>query len=120
MFLLGWSISRGANLQKYTFKRWPDRKILYSGLWGAARHVNYMGEGFHSLAIARIFGHFANPKRQHFPRRLLRGSLRSPHKAARGLAFTSNSTVSVKVLDFVLSGGRKQSILRTFRWEVRL
>ena len=28
LFLFGWSISRGANLQKYTFKRWPDRKFL--------------------------------------------------------------------------------------------
>ena len=28
LFLLGWSITRGANLQKYTFKRWPDRKFL--------------------------------------------------------------------------------------------
>ena len=28
LFLLGWSIGRGANLQKYTFKRWPDRKFL--------------------------------------------------------------------------------------------
>ncbi len=77
LFLLGWSISRGANLQKYTFKRWPDRKflgliepkyievgdrkILYSGLWGVARHFNYMGEGFLSLSIALAFGHFANP-----------------------------------------------------------
>ncbi len=77
LFLLGWSISRGANLQKYTFKRWPDRKflgliepkyievgerkILYSGLWGVARHFNYMGEGFLSLSIALVFGHFANP-----------------------------------------------------------
>ena len=76
LFLLGWSISRGANLQKYTFKRWPerkflgliepkyieagDRKILYSGLWGVARHFNYMGEGFLSLSIALIFGHFTN------------------------------------------------------------
>ena len=25
LFLIGWSISRGANMQKYTFKRWPDR-----------------------------------------------------------------------------------------------
>ena len=77
LFLLGWSISRGANLQKYTFKRWPDRKflgliepkyievgerkILYSGLWGVARHFNYMGEGFLSLSIALVFGHFGNP-----------------------------------------------------------
>ena len=28
LFLFGWGISRGANLQKYTFKRWPDRKFL--------------------------------------------------------------------------------------------
>ncbi len=77
LFLLGWIISRGANLQKYTFKRWPDRKflgliepkyievgerkILYSGLWGVARHFNYMGEGFISLSIALVFGHFGNP-----------------------------------------------------------
>ena len=77
LFLLGWSISRGANLQKYTFKRWPDgrflgviepkyieagdRKILYSGLWGVARHFNYMGEGFLSLSIALVFGYFTNP-----------------------------------------------------------
>ncbi len=77
LFLLGWTITRGANLQKYVFKRWPDRKflgiiepkyiqagdrkILYSGFWGVARHFNYMGEGFLSLSIALIFGHFGNP-----------------------------------------------------------
>ena len=77
LFLVGWCISRGANLQKYTFKRWPDRKflgfiepkyieagdrkILYSGFWGAARHFNYMGEGFLSLSIALVFGHLTNP-----------------------------------------------------------
>ena len=77
LFLVGWGISRGANLQKYTFKRWPDRKflgfiapryivagdrkILSSGLWGAARHFNYMGEGCIALAVALAFGHFTNP-----------------------------------------------------------
>ena len=77
LFLLGWGISRGANMQKYTFKRWPDRKflgfiepkyiqsgdrkILHSGFWGVARHFNYMGEGFLSLSVALSFGHFANP-----------------------------------------------------------
>ncbi|MYB41747.1 MAG: DUF1295 domain-containing protein [Chloroflexi bacterium] len=77
LFLLGWGISRGANMQKYTFKRWPerkflgliepeyieagDRKILVNGFWGVARHFNYMGEGFLSLSIALVFGHFANP-----------------------------------------------------------
>ena len=77
LFLVGWGISRGANMQKYTFKRWPDRKflgliepkyieagdrkILCSGLWGLARHFNYMGEGFLSFSIGLVFGHFANP-----------------------------------------------------------
>ncbi len=77
LFLFCRSISRGVNLQKYTFKRWPDRKflgliepeyieagdrkILCSGLWGAARHFNYMGEGFLALSIALVFGHFTNP-----------------------------------------------------------
>ncbi len=77
LFLLGWTISRGANMQKYTFKRWPDRKflgiiepkyiqagdrkILHSGLWGIARHFNYLGEGFLSLSIALSFGHFGVP-----------------------------------------------------------
>ena len=76
LFLFGWSISRGANLQKYTFKRWPDRKflgliepkyiqagkrrILCSGLWGVSRHLNYMGEIFLALSIALIFGYFTN------------------------------------------------------------
>ena len=74
LFLIGWSIGRGANLQKYTFKRWPDRKflgiiepkyieagdrkILCSGLWGAARHFNYFGEGLLCLSVALAFGHF--------------------------------------------------------------
>ena len=60
LFLTGWMISRGASLQKYWFKRWPERKFLWfepevieagnrkilcSGFWGAARHFNYFGEG---------------------------------------------------------------------------
>ena len=77
LFLVGWGISRFSSLQKYTFKRWPDRKflgliepryieagdrkILCSGMWGLARHFNYLGEGFLALSIALVFGHFANP-----------------------------------------------------------
>ena len=77
LFLFGWSISRGASLQKYTFKRWPDRKllgvieptyieagdrkILTGGYWGAARHFNYLGEGFLCIGIVLSFGHFGNP-----------------------------------------------------------
>lgn len=76
LFLIGWGISRGANLQKYVFKRFPERKflgliepvyieagerkILTSGLWGVARHFNYLGEGFFALAVALSFGHFGN------------------------------------------------------------
>ena len=75
LFLGGWTIGRGANLQKYTFKRWPDRKflgvepthivagdrkILCSGWWGLARHFNYSGEGLLALAFALVLGHFGN------------------------------------------------------------
>ena len=63
-------------MQKYTFKRWPDRKflgliepeyieagdrkILCNGLWGVARHFNYMGEVLYSLSISLTFGYFTN------------------------------------------------------------
>ena len=76
LFLIGWGISRGTNMQKYFFKRWPnrrflgviepeyiqagDRKILISGFWGVARHFNYMGEWLLALAIGLAFGHFGN------------------------------------------------------------
>ncbi len=74
LFLVGWAIARGANIQKYTFKRWPerkflgiiepryieagDRKILTSGFWGVARHFNYMGEFLFAVAIGLSFGYF--------------------------------------------------------------
>ena len=77
LFLFGWSLSRGGNMQKYAFKRWPerkflgiiepeyiqagDRKILCSGFWGKARHLNYLGEGFICISIGLVFGYFANP-----------------------------------------------------------
>lgn len=76
LFAVGWCITRGTNMQKYTFKRWPERKflgifeprfieagerkILCSGFWGVARHFNYMGEGFFGLSIALVWGHFGN------------------------------------------------------------
>ena len=76
VFLLGWVITRGANLQKYVFKRFPERaflgfirpvtvtdgerKILCSGYWGAARHVNYTGEILEALGMALALGHFTN------------------------------------------------------------
>ena len=76
LFLAGWCIERSATMQKYTFKRWPDRKflgliepeyidagnrkILCNGLWGVARHFNYMGEVLYSLSISLTFGYFTN------------------------------------------------------------
>lgn len=63
-------------MQKYVFKRWPDRKflgfiepvyieagdrkILCSGFWGVSRHMNYMGEMLLALAVALSFGYFTN------------------------------------------------------------
>ncbi len=76
LFVIGWCIGRGANLQKYTFKRWPERtflgfiepkyisagerKILYSGFWRPARHFNYFGEALVGVATALAFGHLTN------------------------------------------------------------
>ncbi|EGD72918.1 ergosterol biosynthesis ERG4/ERG24 family protein [Salpingoeca rosetta] len=66
LFFFGWVLTRGANLQKYTFKVDPqqpflgviqphtisDTRILYSGFWGLARHINYLGEILQSVALA--------------------------------------------------------------------
>ncbi len=76
IFLLGWVISRGANAQKYMFKRSPARaflgwirpviisdrqnSLLSSGFWGAARHMNYTGEILEALGMALALGHFTN------------------------------------------------------------
>ena len=76
VFLLGWAITRGANLQKYMFKRFPERAflgfikpatltdgertILCSGFWGKARHMNYTGELLEALGMALALGHFTN------------------------------------------------------------
>jgi delta14-sterol reductase len=82
LFFSGWLLSRGANLQKYHFKRDPKLKtfcflpwwipspirnllrveqlavphskdrLLLSGWWGLARHVNYCGEILQAIALA--------------------------------------------------------------------
>lgn len=59
IFLTGWVLSRGANLQKYFFKRDPAKSflnikpktisdgnnaLLVNGFWGISRHINYSGE----------------------------------------------------------------------------
>ena len=68
LFFVGWIFTRGANMQKYFYKRFPnDRyifggvieqvnipksRILVSGFWGLSRHVNYMGEVIQAIAIS--------------------------------------------------------------------
>lgn len=78
LFFLGWSFARGANMQKYLFKRDPtarflglitpesvsdgERKLLVSGFWGIARHVNYLGEFLMAIGLTLALGlpgHFA-------------------------------------------------------------
>jgi protein-S-isoprenylcysteine O-methyltransferase Ste14 len=59
IFFTGWILSRGANLQKYFFKKNPLKKflgvspetitdgekiLLVNGFWGLSRHINYLGE----------------------------------------------------------------------------
>lgn len=69
-FYSGWMLTRGANLQKYYFRRFPGsptvffglvrqetlpsskNRILCAGFWGMARHVNYFGEIVQGLALA--------------------------------------------------------------------
>jgi delta14-sterol reductase len=69
----GWVLARGANMQKYLFKRDPrarflgliapealgdgDRQLLVSGFWGVARHVNYLGEFLMAIGLALALGY---------------------------------------------------------------
>jgi delta14-sterol reductase len=66
IFLVGYAFTRGANLQKFVFKRWPSYpralgllpqrtiggRVLASGFWGLARHCNYFGEILMAAALA--------------------------------------------------------------------
>ena len=71
MFFAGWVLARGANLQKFTFKRYPERaflglvpvaisdgetRILASGFWGLSRHVNYLGEILMATGLTLVLG----------------------------------------------------------------
>ncbi len=72
VFFAGWSLSRGANLQKFTFKIAPERAflglipprtvsdgeraLLCSGFWAVSRHVNYLGEILMGLGLALALG----------------------------------------------------------------
>jgi len=72
LYLAGWVLTRGANMQKYFFKVAPDKQFLWmkpgvlsdgrhtilaSGFWGAARHINYLGEIVQGLAVALAVGY---------------------------------------------------------------
>ncbi len=75
LFIASWVFGRGSNLQKYTFKRSPERlffgikpetiqagerKILCNGFWGLARHPNYLAEWGYGLSLSLVWGHFGN------------------------------------------------------------
>jgi delta14-sterol reductase len=72
LFFGSWTLARGANLQKYFFKRNPSysflgippttvsdgqRSLLVSGFWGLSRHINYLGEIGMATAIVLAAGH---------------------------------------------------------------
>jgi delta14-sterol reductase len=72
IFISGWILARGANMQKYSFKINPEKtflgikpktisdgnkKLLTNGFWGLSRHINYLGEILMSLAIALSVGY---------------------------------------------------------------
>mmetsp|Transcript_19755 Transcript_19755/g.27161 ORF Transcript_19755/g.27161 Transcript_19755/m.27161 type:complete len:384 (+) Transcript_19755:449-1600(+) len=68
VFVSGWVITRGANMQKFAYRTNPTQKtflfglipqttipgtrILCSGWWGVARHFNYSGEIIQALALS--------------------------------------------------------------------
>ena len=71
VFLFGWVLARGANLQKYYFKVSPRKKflgirpetltdgklsLLANGWWGKSRHISYLGEILMACAIALAAG----------------------------------------------------------------
>ncbi len=73
VFFSGWGLARGSNMQKFYFKRNPERvflgilppktieadgkRILCSGFWGVSRHINYLGEILMATGLALSLGH---------------------------------------------------------------
>lgn len=72
LFFVSWSLSRGANMQKYFFKKDPkrvflgitpktitdgDKTLLVNGFWGLSRHINYLGEIGMAISIVLCVGH---------------------------------------------------------------
>lgn len=67
LFFLGWTLTRGANMQKFYWRTGqrgaflcfrndtvPGSRghLLCTGFWGVARHVNYLGELVQAVALA--------------------------------------------------------------------
>ncbi|MBN2657312.1 MAG: DUF1295 domain-containing protein [Spirochaetales bacterium] len=76
LFFAGWSLARGANMQKFYFKTHPDKSflgikpetlsdgqktLLVNGFWGLSRHINYLGEILMASGIILSVGYPANP-----------------------------------------------------------
>jgi Delta14-sterol reductase len=73
IFFCGWTLARGANLQKYYFKSQSerssigpikqvalvsgDRRVLVSGFWGLSRHINYLGEMLMAVGLTLALGY---------------------------------------------------------------
>ena len=72
LFFAGWIFARGANMQKFLFKRDPEavflaifkpetvsdgkQSLLCGGFWGISRHVNYLGEILMALGLTLALG----------------------------------------------------------------
>jgi delta14-sterol reductase len=72
IFFTGWILARGANMQKYFFKRNPEKAflgivpetimdgnkaLLVNGFWGISRHINYSGEILMATGIVLCTGY---------------------------------------------------------------
>lgn len=76
VFFSGWSLSRGANMQKFYFKTDPDRaflgfiepraltdgtnSVLAAGFWRVSRHVNYLGEILEAVGLTLALGWYGS------------------------------------------------------------
>ena len=73
VFFSGWMFARGANMQKFWFKRDRTKKafgvlepkaisdgerhVLAGGFWGLSRHINYLGEILMATGLTLALGH---------------------------------------------------------------
>eukprot|EP00246_Nothoceros_aenigmaticus_P005492 TRINITY_DN17592_c0_g2_i1.p1 TRINITY_DN17592_c0_g2~~TRINITY_DN17592_c0_g2_i1.p1 ORF type:complete len:168 (+),score=24.96 TRINITY_DN17592_c0_g2_i1:47-505(+) len=68
VFIVGYMVFRGANMQKHIFKQNPKTpiwgqqpkviggKLLVSGYWGIARHCNYLGDLLVAVSLSLMCG----------------------------------------------------------------